>query len=195
MKKKKSIVLLLMVLCLTVFAGTAHAENWFSLSRYYLTLYMGEGCQMITQYVKYDDMTIYGDSKNHSIAKIDWTKTSEDDEFWFIKPVSVGTTTIEFEDDYGDTRTVYVTVKPMRAKGVLKSTSFRKIYYGDNRIVGKTVPGSTITFKLRGKTYKAKANSKGKFNIRIKSAKAKKIVFTIKTPGNITVKKTVKVSK
>ena len=77
---------------------------------------------------------------------------------------------------------------------LLKLTSFKK---GSKKIVGKTLKKATIIVKIGKKTYKVKANKKGKFTIELKKKlkKKQKIVVTAKKSGYKTKKKIFKVKK
>ena len=115
-------------------------------------------------------------SNNESIATVEELS----DEGWKVKPVSNGTTTLTCYDDYGNTATINVSVDieeddyssddyvDYEETPTLKNSStVNAIKYGSKTIKGKTYAKASVTAKIAGKKYKAKAKKSGKYTIKI----------------------------
>ena len=87
-------------------------------------------------------------------------------------------------------------VKPvLTAKNISKKKA-KKIAFSAKLVNGngKPLKGKKITFKFKGKTYKAKTNSKGIAKITLKNLKVGKYKITTKY-GKSTIKNTIKIKK
>ena len=89
-----------------------------------------------------------------------------------------------------------ITVKPTLITKDLKVKKGKKIKYQAKLLNtnGNALKGKKITFKIKGKTYKAKTNKKGIATIKIKNLKRGKYTVTVKyakltNKNKITVKK------
>lgn len=68
----------------------------------------------------------------------------------------------------------------MNVDAAAKKLSVNRVYEGSTRIKGKTKKKYTVKVKIGKKTYKAKANKKGKFSIKIPKVKTGK-KYTVKS--------------
>ncbi len=120
-------------------------------------------------YYNEGDGTIYiksAVSKNTSVVKL------RADEYgggmWDIIPVSVGTATIECTDSFGQKTNLKVTVSKNFVNSYIKAkTSIGTVKYGSSYATGYTIKGASVTAVVAGKKYTAKANSSGKYSIKI----------------------------
>lgn len=84
------------------------------------------------------------------------------------------------------------TKAPAKAKTI--KVSSLKAKKNTKVITGKAIKGATVKVKIGTKTYKAKANSKGKFTIKVKKLKkGQKYTLTVTCKGYTKYKKTLKV--
>lgn len=89
-----------------------------------------------------------------------------------------------------------VVIKPvLTAKNISKKKA-KKIKFTAKLVnsKGKPLKGKKITFKIKGKTYKAKTNKKGKATVTLKNLKVGKYKITTKY-GKSTIKNTIKIKK
>ena len=83
-----------------------------------------------------------------------------------IYPVGAGTATIICTGSYGETAEVTVTVtKAFMNSYIKKKVTMADIKYGTTTITGSAPVGVTVNLKIGKKSYKATANSKGKYTI------------------------------
>lgn len=75
---------------------------------------------------------------------------------------------------------VTITAPAMNVDAAAKKLSMNRVYEGSTRIKGKTKKKYTVKVKIGKKTYKAKANKKGKFSIKIPKVKTGK-KYTVKS--------------
>ena len=100
-----------------------------------------------------------------------------------IKAAGIGTCKIDLAFQNGDTASVTVSVKKEYFKWYLKDyTLIEGFTYGKKTVKIDSVPGTYGSVKIGKKTYKFKANSKGKATIKLKK------VYKLKTKYVLTIK-------
>lgn len=89
-----------------------------------------------------------------------------------------------------------IVIKPVLTTKNISKKKAKKIKYSAKLVntKGKALKGKKITFKVKGKTYKAKTNKKGVAKVTLKKLKVGKNKITIKY-GKSTIKKTIKIKK
>lgn len=105
--------------------------------------------------------------------------------------VTAGKVSENTSTDTDDVPVVEPTVTKKKI-GTLKLISAK---VGSKKIVGKTVKGGKVTVKAASKTYSVKADTKGKFTVKLKKklVKGDKIKITVKKNGYNTKTKSFKV--
>ena len=89
-----------------------------------------------------------------------------------------------------------IVVKPLLTAKNISKKKAKKIKFQAKLVntKGKPVKGKKIIFKVNGKTYKAKTNSKGIAKIYIKNLKVGKYIITTKY-GKSKIKNTIRIKK
>ena len=132
-------------------------------------------------------------SSNTNILKVE----KVNDRKVLLKPMGHGKVTVTFANKFGTRRTVTVAVSYNYFKALLSDrTKTGSMIYGSTVLKGKTAPSATVSVRIGGKTYTAKANSSGIYKIqKIPVAKyGTNLKLTYKLCGT-SITKTVKVGK
>ena len=149
----------------------------------------------------YEDFFIDGKSSNPRVAE-----TDIDDDLKVIIVVNkvgkarITADTVDDDDEDNPKRYYYDVVVTKAyynglAKYQLKNADIDNVVYGDFKVDGETLPGTSVTMKVGKKTYKCKADSDGEFSKKIASCKhGTKVKITLKARG-YTAKLTRKVVK
>ena len=155
-------------------------EEWFEEGSPYYQVFFSEAAYE-NYYDNYheSDGTVYiskAISKNTSVVKL--RTSSHNNYIWEIIPASAGTATIECTDSFGQKAYLKVTVPKTFMDSYLKGkTKPDTLRYGSHYATGYTAKGAKVTVLVGGKKYTAKANSKGRYAVKIP---VKKIGTTVK---------------
>ena len=137
-------------------------------------------------YFTVSNYTISNGDKNVAVVKKDVN------EGWFkITGKYPGTTTVTIKGPKGETSKLKVTVKP----ALKTNTKTPVVKYGGTKISSSTTPGAKVTAKIGTKTYKATADAKGKYTIKIPVVKIGTKITLKFTSGSSSLTKTITVKK
>ena len=129
------------------------------------------------KYLTYKARAKTGKAADNAIRKVRSSKTSvataaikkiNGVPYAVVTPKAAGKAKITCTDQYGQAKSVTITVKADYFAPNLKARSASYAYYGDRKITAYTAPNASVTLKISDETYTKKANSAGKVAFALK---------------------------
>ena len=183
----------------TILASYTLSSSKMTFNNYYDEWFQYDKCKYIDGSANDHDDSIYpkygeivkASSQNTKIVKLKEYKVynSEYDyyeKYWKVFPVAAGSTTIVCTDLVGQKKKITLTVtNKFMNSWLYQATDINAARYGNTKVTGVSMPYATVKLRLAGKTYSAKANSKGKFSVKLSLFKkiGTKIKYTVSCGG------------